>query len=116
MQVLLIGDNEYVYRKILDKYYDDDKGVASAAFYGDDLSVDWSMFTSPSDSFARPPVSRCIVQLQARHPRKVGQQVLHTPKQDNYSHSSIIGDKEKQSIRRYMRNNSTIVFPENLGS
>ena len=110
MEILPINDEEYLYRRITAEHFDDAKGkINSSAFSGRELSVDWAKFTTPSESIARPPIGKCLAQVQATYPRQVGQEVLHNPTSTNYSHSLIVGDK-KQSVRRFIRNNATIIL------
>jgi hypothetical protein len=111
MQIFLIGDEEYLYRKVTELHFDPAKGkINSSAFYGDELSVDWAKFTTPEDSLKRPPVGKCLAKLQAQFPRKLEQEVRHDPLSSNYSHSLIVGDKRKQSVRRYLRDHSEIML------
>ena len=110
MGSLSINDEEYLYRRITDEHFDVAKGkVNSSAFSGRELSVDWAKFTTPDESIARLPIGKCLVQVQAKYPRQVEQEVLHNPTPANYSHSLIVGDK-RQSVRRFLRNHSTVVL------
>lgn len=110
MEVLTIDDEEHLYRRITEEHFDTAKGkVNSSAFCGRELSVDWAKFTTPTESIARPPIGTCLVQVQAKYPRQVEQEVLHSPSPTNYSHALIVGDK-KQSVRRFIRNHSTIIL------
>lgn len=110
MEILPINDEEFLYRRITEEHFDVAKGkVNSSAFCGRELSVDWAKFTTPAEAIARPPIGKCLVQVQAEYPRQVEQEVLHNPTSTNYSHSLIVGDK-KQSVRRFIRNHSTIIL------
>ena len=111
MEVLLIGDEEYLYRRVVEIHFDQTKGkINSSAFHGPNLSVDWAKFTTPEESISRIPVGRCLAKLQAQFPRQVGQEVRHDPMPLNYSHSLIVGDKRKQSVRRYLRDHCEVLL------
>jgi hypothetical protein len=97
-----IPDSNYLYRRIHKSQVDDQTGEpASSAFsnLGEGMSTDWEKYSTPEETRRRidarhNPLDYGIVRLNAGNARGIeNQEVKHTPKDYNRSHTDIIGNK-----------------------
>jgi hypothetical protein len=109
-QVLSIGDDEELYRRIVSFHLNSDGSINSAAFKlrgkpDPHLSVELARLTTPQECALRPGRPGFgVAVLEAQVPRSLGLRVRHDPcpPEDpaNYAHALIEGNSSKENCRR----------------
>ncbi len=108
MTVEHIPDEDFLYRRIHPKQLKPNGEISSAAFSGDETSVDWEKYTTPQKTLQGFPHYH-LSSILAGIPRQKGQEVKHNPTEENQAHSLIIGHKTK-SISRFLSINSILII------
>jgi hypothetical protein len=85
--------------------------VTSAAFNDEDLSVDWSIFSTPTQTQSRfSEKGYGVAAITVGFARELNQEVVWAPLMDNKAHSLVKG-KKSQSIRRQLARSCTVKIP-----
>jgi hypothetical protein len=102
-----IPDEDSLYRRIHPEQLKPDGEISSAAFKGDETSVDWAKYATPKKTLQGFSHYH-LASILAGIPRQRGQAVKHNPTEENHAHSLIIGHKTK-SISRFLSRNSILI-------
>jgi len=112
MKIIDIFDEDDLYRRVPSLWIKENGNPTSAAFHNssntDDMSVDLGRLTTPEIT-ASEQEGCGVASFSAGLARINKQEVLHTPNNENYAHSSVIGKKTK-SIRRKLAKGSNIIY------
>ena len=108
MDVEHIPDENKLYRRIHPEQLKPNGEISTAAFSGDETSVDWEKYTTPQQALNGYP-NYHLASILALIPRQKYLVVKHDPIQTNLAHSLVIGRKT-QSIKRFLRKNSTLII------
>lgn len=103
-----IPDEDSLYRRIHPEQLKPNGEISSAAFKGDETSVDWEKYTTPKKTL-KGFFRHHLASILAGIPRQKGQEVKHNPTEENQAHSLIIGHKTK-SISRFLSRNSILII------
>ena len=116
-----IPNGEGLYRWILEEWIVRNQATglmrfSSAAFEGDEVSVDLSSLSSPEDSFQRGrSVMRSeicgVAATTAGQARELGQAVIRDPLPENPAHSLILGRKT-HATKKKLAKTARWVFPK----
>ena len=96
-----------------------DNRPSSLAFDHLEMSVDWCIFSTPSESFSRykrladlPRAALASIKVRDAHLLK--QKVKHNPCEErgeyNLAHTLVIGDKPKSVARKFARELAKVIF------
>lgn len=104
-----IGDDDVLYRRLARHQINRDGSINSSAFkrggiYETNISVDLARLTDPQasvDRAARPGFR--LGAFLAAHPRHLGFRVEHDPREDNPSHTLVLGDNDQEISRALAR-------------
>lgn len=104
MNKLNIPDEDELYRRIISLHYKEKEDrPSSAAFTDYKTSVNWANYTSPELTLKGQPRDVRLASIISSIPRSRNLVVEHDPdpKEDNFSHSLIVGKKTK-SISKFL--------------
>ncbi len=98
-----------LYRRIHPDFWSKKDGrPTSAAFQDPNLSVDWSILSTPKESFDRAKDKRIgIASVTVENALDLGQDVVHDPLHENgilnEAHTLIVGDKPRSIARQFAK-------------
>lgn len=95
-----LSDDEFLWRRIHERQLLSDGRVSSAAFSGDEMSVDVARIQS--DMSITLADGAAVGEIVTAAARDLGQDVVGDPQPDNRAHALVIGPKPK-SVRRALR-------------
>ena len=110
-----IPDADALLKRIHRKLVQADGTVMSGAFANREMSVDWSKYSTPSETQARGghPGDNAVVRMAVADVRQIpGQTVEHAPdwERRNRSHSHVVGRKNAEAKFK-LRHAAEIVLP-----
>ena len=108
-----LTESDQFYRAIHPDWIKEDGKVSTAAFTNKEMSVDWADLSTPCETFDRWPQwgeCRGVASITAGLCWQNDQNVEYTPKDDNCSHSDVVG-KKRDRIRKNFAKSARLLIP-----
>ena len=120
-----IADGDELYRRLGPDHVKPDGTISRTAFMRNsfvnpnrkepdpDISVDLARLTTPELTLARASrPTHGIGSLVAAFPRSLGLTVRHTPTDENWAHSSIEGNRDRQTCYLLAQATTILIHPQ----